>query len=264
MLAVLILTVLTMDSFLASVREYCKITHQRVTQWGFALIWDNKYMGLCFMLLFIFAVSVFPEEREKERFFITRIGISKWIWGQSLYLLTFAWIYTVFLIIIQNILLCNVLDFSNEWGAGWSSLANSDVIIFYNVYVTTPYLIISNYDPFMANLVVVGIMGLLLSMLGVLIFYFNFYSKMAGAVAASILVFTSLAASRIYGLTRFSPVSWIRLENHYRITKESYPTVGYIVGMLILLTFLFILLSKMRANSTQENNRRNRRWRVIH
>lgn len=263
MLAVAILTVLTMDSFLGSVRDYCRVTHAKVTQWGFALIWENKYVGLCFILLFIFAVSVFPEEREKERFFITRMGTSRWIWAQSFYLFTFAWIYTIFLCIVQNILLWNVLVFSNEWGDVWASLANDDVVLFYNIYVPTPYLVISNYNPFQANLLVMGIMGLLLWMIGVLIFYFNFYSKIAGAVAGSVLVFTILAATRIPGLMRFSPVSWIGLDNHYQITKANQPKVGYIVGMLILWSILLILLTKMRANSTQENNRRNRKWKKI-
>ncbi len=263
MLAVAILTVLTMDSFLATLREYCRVTHEKVTQWGFALIWDNKYVGLCFVLLFIFAVSVFPEEREKERFFIIRMGISKWVWAQSLYLFTFAWVYTMFLFIIQNLLLWNVLTFRNEWGDVWASLANDNLVLFYKIYVPAPYLVISNYNPFKATLLVIGIMGLLLWMLGVLLLYFNFYSKVAGSVAGSIVVFTSLAATRVSGLVRFSPVSWIRLDSHYQITKVNQPKVGYIFGMLILWSILFTLLSKIRANDTQENNRRNRKWKNI-
>ena len=263
MLAVAVFTILTMDAFLASVRIYSRDIGVQMTQWGFALIWDNKYVGLCFMLIYIFAVAPFPENRIQARFIIARMGISNWVWGQVLYIFTFGWLYTIFLYVIQNLLLWNVLSFSGEWGKGWANLINYEIQVYYDIYVSVPYLVISNYDPVKANLLVVVIMGLLLGLLGMLIFWLNFYSRVAGPAAASVLVFMSLAATRINSLNRFSPVSWIRLDSHYRLTSSNQPTEGYIIGMLVLWVILLPLLAKLRANHTQENNRRSRRWKHI-
>ena len=263
MLAVAVFTILTMDAFLASVRTYSRDMGVEMSQWGFALIWDNKYVGLCFILIYIFAVAPFPEDRVQARFIIARVGISNWVWGQFLYLFTFGWLYTIFLYVIQNLLLWNVLSFSREWGKGWVNLTNFDICVYYDIYVSPPYLVISNYDPARANLLVVVIMGLLLGMLGAMIFLLNFYSRAAGPAAASALVFMSLAAIRISSLNHFSPVSWIRIDSHYRLTCSNRPTEGYIIGMLILWLILLPLLAKLRANHTQENNRRSRRWKHI-
>lgn len=256
MMAVSIFVLLTMDSFLATIRVYCQEMDIKMSQWGFALIWHNKYVGLCFLLIFIFAASIFPEDRTKDRYIIARLGISKWIAGQSLYLITFGWIYTIFLYLVQNILLWNVIEITYIWGKGWGTLSNSNVIQQYNTYITVPYLVVSNYGPLEANILVVVIMGLLLGMLGMLIFWLNFYSKVTGPFIASAIIFLSLAASKNSMLHRYSPASWIRLDSHYRITSTSQPTVTYIIGMLILWTIMFFVLAKIRANQTQENNRR--------
>ncbi len=258
MLAVFILTILTMDTFLAAIRVYCRDQAVKVSQWGFALIWDNKYVGLCFLLIFIFAVAVFPEDRKGDCYIISRIGISRWVAGQSLYLLTFGWIYMLFMLLVQNILLSTVLEFTSDWGKGWATLSYNDVILHYNIYTTVPYRVVSNYDPLWANILVMTIMGLLLGMLGALVFWLNFYSRAAGPLAASALVFMGLAADKNRSLQRYSPTNWIRLDHHYTITDTDQPKVAYIIGMLLLWTVLFFLLTKLRANRTQENNRRNR------
>ena len=103
---------------------------------------------------------------------------------------------------------------------------------------------------------VVIILGLLLGMLGTMIFCLNFYSRIAGPLAASILIFLNVTVSRRTVLARMSPASWIQMQYHYRITNTKLPTVDYIIEMLFLLTALFYIIAKIRANMTQENNRR--------
>lgn len=256
MLAVFIVSVLIMDTFLAPIRLYSKDIGEGMSQWGFALIWNNKYVGLCFLLIYIFAVADFPGDREKARYVIARIGVSNWAGTQVLFLLTFGWIYTFFLYCIQNLLLAGVLECSSEWGNGWRNLVNSNITAYYDIYITVPRKVISNDSPVQANLLVFLIMGLLLGMIGVLIMWLNFYSKSAGTLAASAVAFMSLAAQRYINLYRYSPVNWIQLDNHYSIVNPEKPRQGYIFMMLILLTALFCMLVKNRANNTQENNRR--------
>ncbi len=256
MLTVIIVTVLTMDTFLAPIRSYCMDTGQIMSQWGFALIWNNKYVGLCFLLIYIFAISNFPESRERERYSIARIGTSNWVGAQALFLIFFGWIYAGFLYIIQNILLFGVLEWSNEWGSGWRYLVNGDITAYYDIYITVPRKVISNFSPLQANILVFLILGLLLGMIGMLIMWLNFYFKSAGTLAASAIVFMSLAAQRYIHLYRYSPANWIQLENHYSIVNTERPKQGYIILMLILLTAMFFMMARNRANYTQENNRR--------
>lgn len=256
MFSIMLISILTMDTFLAPVRVYCEQLQVKMSQWGFALIWHNKYVGMCFLLIYVFAVAVFPRNRKKDCYIISRIGVSGWAMGQSLFIITLGWIYTFFLCLVQNLLLLNNMELQVGWGKGWGTLANSEVIMEYGIYTTVPYLAISNYSPVYANLLVFLIFGLLLGMLGVMVFWLNFYSKVAGPLLASGLIFLSLAAAQKTRLHRFSPVSWIRLDSHYRILNPKQPSVGYILVMLILGTILFILLARIRALETQENNRR--------
>lgn len=255
MLAVLVVTVLTMDAFMMPIRNYCQEIEVKMSQWGFVLLWNNKYIGLCFLLIFVFASAIFPEDRAKERYIITRIGVSKWVSGQVLYLITFSWIYTFIMYICLNVLLLNVMEFIPNWGQGWGTLTNSNIIAAFNIYTTVPYLVISNYDPIYANVLVVFIMGLLLGMMSMLMFWLNFYSKIIGPIITSAVILLDMAVNKDVRLLKYSPVSWLRLDMHYRITNTEQPTVRYIVMMLILLTLLFVLLAKVTANQTQENGK---------
>lgn len=256
MFAIMLISILTMDTFLAPLRVYSRELNVKMSQWGFALIWHNKYVGMCFLLIYIFAVAVFPEHRKKDCYIISRIGVSGWTVGQSLYLVSFGWIYALFLWLTQNFLLLNIMEFQTGWGKGWGTLGNSQIIMEYGIYTTVPYRVIANYSPIHANLLVFLLLGLLLGMLGVMVFWLNFYSKVAGPLCASGIIFLSLAAAQKTKLNRFSPVSWIRLDSHYRILNPEQPSVGYILTMLILWTILFLLLARFRALETQENNRR--------
>lgn len=256
MLAVVIITLITMDTFMIPIRIYSQSMVIKMSQWGFALIWNNKYVRLCFMLIYVFASAILPEDRKKECYIISRMGLSKWVSGQFLYLITFGWIYTFFMYLCMNLLLLNVIEFIPQWGPGWGTLINNNVRSEFNIYISVSSLVISNYDPVYANILVVLIMGLLLGMMGMLLFWLNFYSKIASSVVASTVIFINLAAARNGALQKYSPVSWVRLDGHYRITAVNQPTVTYIIGMLVLLTLLFLMLAKEAANHTQENGRR--------
>ncbi len=256
MFSAVLLTVMTMDCFLMSIRKYCVSQGVKMTQWGFALIWNNKYVGLCFLLIFIYAVSNFPLDREKERYYIARLGVSKWIAAQGLYVLSFGWLYTAFLFALENLLLLPVLEWSSEWGNGWIALSDTNIVLKYELYISTSRSVLSNYTPGMANLLVFLNMGFLLGMLGSLVLWLNAYSRMAGPIAASAVVFLGLAAAKNPSLYRYSPTTFIQLNNQYSSVNPDYPTESYIIMMLLLLTVLCLALAFMRVRETQENNRR--------
>ena len=255
-LAAVIVTVLTMDTFLAPIRAFSHDSGIKLSQWGFPLIWNSKYVVLCFLLIFDFVISSFPEERMKQCYIIARIGISNWVTGQFLYILTFAWLWTGFLFITEKFLLLKVTTQEQSWGSAWTLLSGQEIRNMYGIIPDIPYLVISNHYPEEATFLVVIILGLLLGMLGTMIFCLNFYSRIAGPLAASILIFLNVTVSRRTVLARMSPASWIQMQYHYRITNTKLPTVDYIIEMLFLLTALFYIIAKIRANMTQENNRR--------
>lgn len=256
MLSVVIVTMLVLDSFFATVRTFCESTDLKVSQWGFAIMWNNKYLVLCFFLIFIYAIANFPKDRSKERYMIARMGVSKWIYGQVLYIHTFGWIYVFFILVMQNLLLCPVMEWSDKWGSGWAALTDSNMILDNYVLVTVSKTILSNYSPIYATILVIMIMGILLGMLGTLILYLNLYSKVLGTLVASALVFLSLATKMNAELFRYSVINWIQLDCHYTQTHNTYPTLNYIFLVLVMLSVLLVVLAKIRVNGTQENNRR--------
>lgn len=255
-LAAVIVTVLTMDTFLAPIRAFSHDSGIKLSQWGFPLIWNSKYVVLCFLLIYVFVISALPENRAKQCYIISRIGISDWITGQFLYIITFSWIWSGFLFMTEKLLLLNITIPAQGWGEGWTILSRQEIRNKYNIIPDIPYLVISNNDPQEAAFLVLFILGLLLGMLGTMVFCLNFYHRLAGPLAASILIFLNVTVSRRTVLARFSPASWIQMQYHYRLTNTKLPMVGYIIGMLLLLTALFYMLAKIRVNATQENNRR--------
>ncbi len=255
MLSVTIITVITMDLFLAGIRVYCQELHVKMSQWGFALLWNNKYLSICFLLIYLYAVTNLPESREKERYVISRIGVTKWIISQSAYLITFGWIYSLVLAIAPNILLWEEIEFMPEWGKGWATLSNTNVVAHYNIYVKVSHFIISNYEPIIANLLVLLIMGLLFGFIGLLSFGINFYSKTISVLVSCAVILMSFAAEKNNKLFRISPVSWITLNNHYSVLNTNYPKLDYIMWMLLLLSFLILWIVICKVGQTQENNR---------
>ena len=191
-LAAVIVTVLTMDTFLAPIRAFSHDSGIKLSQWGFPLIWNSKYVVLCFLLIFVFVISSFPEERMKQCYIIARIGISNWVTGQFLYILTFAWLWTGFLFITEKFLLLKVTTQEQSWGSAWTLLSGQEIRNMYGIIPDIPYLVISNHYPEEATFLVVIILGLLLGMLGTMIFCLNFYSRIAGPLAASILIFLNM------------------------------------------------------------------------
>lgn len=255
MLSVLLLTALTMDAFLAGLRDYCHDMGIRLSQWGFAFLWSNKYVALSFLLIYIFAVSNFPMDRERERYSIARMGVSRWVAAQGLYLVTFGWLYALLLLALQGLLLCGVTEWGGSWGSGWALLSKGSADG-YTIYVSVSDLVISNYTPLEANLLVTVTLGLLLGMLAMLVFWMNLYSRAAGPAAGGAVVFLGLAAVRIPVLRQYSPVNWIQLKYHYNLMEPWQPKPDYIVAMLVLLILLALLMAKRRVERTQENNRR--------
>lgn len=254
MLSVLVLTALTMDAFLVSLRSYCYDTGARVSQWGFALLWTNKYVVLSFLLIYVYAVSNFPLDRVRERYSIARMGIARWAVAQGLYLVSFGWLYTVLLVVLQNLLLCGVMEWSGSWGKGWGALSDISAAVGVDIYIKAPYRILANYAPLEANFLVFIIMGLLLGMLGGLVFWLNLYSRAAGAAAGSFMIFLGVAAVRMKRLLPYSPANWIQLEYHYSMLEPGQPKPGYIVAILLLLTFFGLVMARRRVERTQENN----------
>lgn len=256
MLSVLIITVLTMDSFLSGIQAYCRGQNIKMSQWGFALLWNNKYLTLCFLLIYLYAIANMPESRSRERYAVSRIGVSKWITAQSLYLITFGWLYTAVLSVLPNILLWKEISMMENWGKGWATLANVNMISHYGMYVKVSHYTISNKNPLQANCEIFLILGLLLGCVGLISFVWNFYSKIISSLALSFLVLLSFAAEKNTALYRFSPVSWVDLDNHYSVLRTNFPRIGYMISMLLGITLLCYFIAKYKVGQTQENNRR--------
>ncbi len=246
----MLITVLTMETFLEPVRAYSRHMGLTMSQWGFPLIWGNKYVGLCFLLIFIFAVAVLPENTNRDQYVIGRIGIENWLKGQFLWLITFAILYSFFLAIIQNILLIGVLKPEKKWGKGWGTLVSTDVCSHFGIQLNIPSVMLNNESPGKALLWEIVILALLLIMIGSLIIWLNLHSRVLGILVPSALIFWSIAISRFPDkMYCFSPVNWIQLNKHCQLMAADYPGKPYIVCMLILLTVFFFMMAKLRIAS---------------
>ncbi len=243
-----------MDSFTQSIRTLYVDAGMKLSPFSFVHLWNNKYIVLCFMLLFIYSVANYPRDRIKERYIIGRIGVKKWAYGQMLYLGTFSWIYLIFLFVVNTLFMLPCTVWKSSWGNEWSYLLNSDFVIEHNVMIYPTQNILLNYKPIDALLLIFVIGGSIFTMISFLIITMNLYHKMLGSFLATGLVFLSVTMGSVPSMIRFSPVSWWNLDSHYRISNQVLPKVEYMFLVMGLLVLLFINVLKIRVLQTQEDH----------
>lgn len=256
MLAIVVVSALSMDSFLAELRRYCLQEGEQLSPWGMPLIWNKQYVSVIFLLIFLFAIADFPLDRSKEKYVISRIGTTRWIWIQQMYLIVFSFLYEMLLFILQFILLLPVTTWTMEWGSGWERLTNEQMRMKYTMILTIPKERIYNRDVIKTNVCYLLLLFLILVFMAELVLWLNMYHKLVSALLAAMLAIIPLSGKLSGRIFFFIPTTWMQQKAQYSVYQTNQPTLEYMYLCLGLAIVLLILFGMERCSRTQENNRR--------
>ena len=237
-------------------KRICLQEGEQLSPWGMPLIWDKQYVSVIFLLIFLFAIADFPLDRSKEKYVISRIGTTRWIWIQQIYLIVFSFLYVMMLLVLQFILLLPVTTWTMEWGRGWERLTNEQMRMKYTMILTIPKERIYNQDVIKTNACYLLLLFLILVFMAELVLWLNMYHKLVSALLAAMLAIIPLSGKLSGRIFFFIPTTWMQQKVQYSVYQTNQPTLEYMYLCLGLAIVLLILFGMERCSRTQENNRR--------
>ncbi|MCD8023431.1 MAG: hypothetical protein LUF30_10845 [Lachnospiraceae bacterium] len=211
---------------------------------------------ICQMMLcgcFIWLASPLCSSSESDWFISGRAGRKAWNAGNCLALILFAFLYTVCVIFISILLLLPCTVFSTEWGAGWNTLALTNVGEDYQVELTISRVILHYYKPIPAMLWSFLLEFLCLAWLGTMMDTINALTgKTVGLYCALAFIFLDMmlyntGLERFY---RFSPITLAQLGNYnagmakYGVSLWS--TILFFIGGILVFLPIRILIPEKK------------------
>ncbi len=185
-------------------------------------------------------------------YIILRSGKRKWAAGQIAYIAISSAAFTMYLFLLTLLLLLPYLEFGTEWGKAIGTLALTNAGMDFNVTIPFGQYIYFGYSPATAIPLSLFLCFSVVFFLGVLMFYLNLrINRMTGNITGAILILWQLVIPKTgIRLIRYSPISWMKLEQIDRNGTTVYPNLAYVLvaiyGMVILLTVLSILCMRKK------------------
>lgn len=136
-----------MKSFLDPFREFLIASGEKATPFLFPFFLNGKFCAaVVFAGILLFFVDA-PFYDKDKLFVMIRCGRTKWITGQFFYIIFVSIGYMLCWVGISVLMLIPRIDFSNEWGRVWTTLALTDKAYELGLsFYVTPELVM-NYQP---------------------------------------------------------------------------------------------------------------------
>jgi len=179
---------------------------------------------------------------------VSRHEVIKSSAGSIMYILSIAFLYVLYLIVISNVFLIPVISFSSEWGLGWKMLAYSDIEMPSQVFAISTHLIkqFTAIDAFVYSIISEWC---LLVTIGLVCYCLNQATKKAWGVVCSIsiIIFDITIYNSLPGWwLRYSPASLAMLSTYqeeaffYGVTPR-YGASFFIVITIVLVCLCFVI-----------------------
>jgi hypothetical protein len=227
-----VLAVLWMHSLVSPLRAFSQTVEVNVTPWAFPLVacyWrPAMFILLGVVLLFCDA----PFANDGTPYECVRAGRHSWVCAQLLYVVMTSAVYVVLIVGVSVLFLLPNIDWSNEWGRVYSTLAQTNAGW---EFTSVPYKVIVNYTPWGAMLWSALLMFLESVFVGLVMFAVNVVGKRAGGVMAGMVLAFLPAFANLVGMPRFYylfPTAWTDLNLLGTSGMSMYPSLTYAVVTL--------------------------------
>ena len=210
-------------------------------------------MKIVFMAPIVFIFCDAPFIDSNQSYVMLRTSRKKWCFGQVLYIYAGSVIYAFVRFFSTIVINIGHIKWGTSWGKVLGSAGTSTVLSTLGINYTTvkvPTIVIRYYTPAQAMFFSFLLMVLSFIFIGLLIYTVNVITKtnVAGTIIAGFFVILTAVVDGNQRLIWFSPISWNSLNNIDVAGMTANPSIGYVLGMYVLLiavlTFLAVFFGR--------------------
>lgn len=215
-----------------------------------------------FVPIAIYYFSQVPFLNYSEMYCVIREGKTKWALKHILHIVFMSYIFMFLLEVTSIIPYIFRGDFSNEWGEVITTLSITNRWMDYGTSEIL-YTILEHYSPYKSMAIIFLFVGLVICFLGVFMFsmslLFTRLIAMCSGMIFEVLMITAFNMRTIDNyLIYLSPFSWTDLSIFGRKYDgveyfNGTPTMGWCVGILLLLIVVLTIISIVRVNHMNFN-----------
>jgi hypothetical protein len=247
-----VLAALWIRELVGPVLRFSQAVDVRVTPWVFPFTEGFWYFPVVTMLLVVLLFCDAPFINPSTPYESIRSGRMRWILAQLAYVWVASLMFVLFWVLVSVVCLLPHIDFSNEWGRVFNTLAQTNAGSGDGI-IPISYAVIFRYSPLAA----MGLAALLLYLqtvfVGLAMFAINLVAKrIGGVVAGFLLAFIPGVAQLVYVPTvyYFAPTAWANLNVLDMTGRSGRPSVAYalgvLVGLIALLTAVVLLVHRKK------------------
>ena len=184
-----------MKSFLDPFREFLIASGEKATPFLFPFFLNGKFCAaVVFAGILLFFVDA-PFYDKDKLFVMIRCGRAKWVTGHFFYIIFVSIGYMLCWVGISVLMLIPRIDFSNEWGRVWTTLALTDKAYELGLsFYVTPELVM-NYQPVRAFFLVFGMGCLICIFYGLCMWLLNIY--LGKIISFAVIMASVLLVTRV-------------------------------------------------------------------
>lgn len=230
------------------IHKYVELTGEPVSTWLLPFILSDQTCVLIIYLLLILLFCDAPFIQQNEVYVFIRSGRKKWLLTQFLYICVMSATYVLFLNFATLSLTFMDAAYMPEWGKIFYSLANTNASEIVELPITISSSIIQAFSPRKALFTSTFFAWSVAVFLGSIMFVINLtFNRTSGTVVSALLVLTQYLTTNAsgYGMTFFSPVSWVSLDllDFSGVGRTPTPEyAGVVLWSIILLCWIISLL----------------------
>lgn len=252
-IAVLLLILVHM--FSKSVVAFSEQLGIPMTPWIFPFFFTQKYIKLLFLFPLVLLFCDAPFMDSNEPYTLIRSGRRPWAVGRIFYIVVSSGIYFLFLFAASILLNLPHMQYSDEWGKVFGTLAKTGVSTMTGAEpaISVSQKIVEYFAPIQAvafSLLLCWLAGIFI---GLLIYFVNTAAKntLLGILSASAFLILDASIEGHTEVYYFSPVTWCTLTRIRIDEKVIQPGISYVLAafavIFILLVLLILLSNRKKA-----------------
>lgn len=252
--------------YIGDIEKICNYAGTQMPIWIFPFMYSQFYTKLIFTLPVVLLFCNAPFTDSNQIFVYMRCGKTKWLLAQIIYIIEASAFFYLFLLIISLVMTILRGELSLDWGETLLMISadNNDIrTASGSPFIYISYILISFFTPLQAVGFTFLMSWLGAIILGLVIFFFNIVTenKTIGVLIASLLVIMSCKIENDIAdwdaLTRFSPISWITLDNIDVGGLTNNPSFQYClvfdIGVIVILLAAILFFGKRKSIDVKGN-----------
>ncbi|WP_078554379.1 hypothetical protein [Bacillus alkalicellulosilyticus] len=223
-----------------------------VSPWLFTHIFSHPLLIVVFSCFIMLLYCDAPFVDRHTPFLAIRTGRRNWVMGQLLYIIISAFVFTMFIYVVSNVVLFPNIRWTLEWGTVLQTLVHNPEAAGFSVFIDEQ--ILSSFSPIGATMLAIFFFWLVAIFIGVLIFCFNLtIGKMSGLVATALFIclsyFTNYLGYVTFGqaILYFSPLNWMSISYLDWDYTGNIPSPTYaslvLLGLIALLSMISVIVA---------------------